>query len=101
MSSRCRRTPGSSSSGWKSPTSTDRRHLPGDRHPAEEQHPQSALDGGTTTEIHDYMRLLYARIGRRSAGMRPEVVRETAEVVAHALADAPEGTRLISDSTCR
>jgi excinuclease ABC subunit A len=45
------------------------------------RNPRSTV--GTTTEIHDYMRLLYARIGRtfcRQCGQ--EVVRETAEIVA-------------------
>ena len=51
---------------------------------------------GTTTEIHDYMRLLFARVGRtycRSCGK--EVVRETAEVVAKKLGELPSGTRLL------
>src|SRR5690349_7694557 len=57
------------------------------------RNPRSTV--GTTTEIHDYMRLLYARIGRtfcRNCGR--EVVRETAEVVAHQLGALPDGTRL-------
>jgi excinuclease ABC subunit A len=48
------------------------------------RNPRSTV--GTTTEIHDYLRLLYARIGRtycRSCGK--EVIRETAEVVARRL----------------
>src|SRR6186997_2160286 len=51
---------------------------------------------GTTTEIHDYMRLLFARVGRtycRNCGR--EVVRETAEVVAQQLSQLPAGTRLL------
>src|SRR6185295_9649722 len=58
------------------------------------RNPRSTV--GTTTEIHDYMRLLYARIGRtfcRNCGR--EVVRETAEVVARALGALPSGTRLL------
>jgi excinuclease ABC subunit A len=58
------------------------------------RNPRSTV--GTTTEIHDYMRLLYARIGRtfcRSCGR--EVIRETAEVVARRLAELPAGTRLL------
>src|SRR5438309_10756472 len=58
------------------------------------RNPRSTV--GTTTEIHDYLRLLYARVGRtfcRQCGR--EVVRETAEVVAAQLADLPSGTRLI------
>src|SRR5438552_4350192 len=58
------------------------------------RNPRSTV--GTTTEIHDYMRLLYARIGRtfcRSCGR--EIVRETAEVVARQLAQLPAGTRLV------
>ncbi len=58
------------------------------------RNPRSTV--GTTTEIHDYMRLLYARVGRtvcRSCGR--EVVRETAEVVAKQLGDLAPGTRLL------
>jgi excinuclease ABC subunit A len=58
------------------------------------RNPRSTV--GTTTEIHDYMRLLYARVGRtfcRNCGR--EVVRETAEVVARQLSELPEGTRLL------
>ncbi len=58
------------------------------------RNPRSTV--GTTTEIHDYLRLLYARIGRtfcRNCGR--EVIRETAEVVARRLGELPEGTRLL------
>jgi excinuclease ABC subunit A len=58
------------------------------------RNPRSTV--GTTTEIHDYMRLLYARVGRtfcRNCGR--EVVRETAEVVARQLSELPAGTRLL------
>src|ERR1035437_137694 len=51
---------------------------------------------GTTTEIHDYMRLLFAPVVRtfgRNCGK--EVVRETAEVVARQLGTLPPGTRLL------
>src|SRR6266513_4433045 len=57
------------------------------------RNPRSTV--GTTTESHDYMRLLFARVGRtfcRQCGR--EVVRETAEVVATALGSLPAGTRL-------
>src|SRR3954468_13757600 len=58
------------------------------------RNPRSTV--GTTTEIQDYMRLLYARVGRtfcRNCGK--EVVRETAEVVARQLGALPSGTRLL------
>jgi excinuclease ABC subunit A len=58
------------------------------------RNPRSTV--GTVTEIHDYMRLLFARVGRtfcRQCGQ--EVIRETAEVVAGELLRLPEGTRLI------
>jgi excinuclease ABC subunit A len=58
------------------------------------RNPRSTV--GTTTEIHDYMRLLFARVGRtfcRQCGQ--EVVRETAEVVARRLSDLPAGTRVL------
>ena len=58
------------------------------------RNPRSTV--GTTTEIHDYMRLLWARVGRtycRNCGA--EVSRETADVVARRLAALPEGARLL------
>src|SRR5258707_310828 len=58
------------------------------------RNPRSTV--GTTTEIHDYLRLLYARVGRtfcRNCGR--EVIRETAEVVARKLGELPSGTRLL------
>src|SRR5918992_1663786 len=58
------------------------------------RNPRSTV--GTTTEIHDYMRLLFARVGRtfcRNCGR--EVIRETAEVVARELGSLPDGTRLL------
>jgi excinuclease ABC subunit A len=58
------------------------------------RNPRSTV--GTTTEIHDYLRLLYARVGRtfcRSCGK--EVIRETPEVVAARLSALPAGTRLL------
>ena len=58
------------------------------------RNPRSTV--GTMTEIHDYMRLLYARIGRtycRQCGQ--EVIRETAEVVARRLGDLPTGSRVM------
>ena len=58
------------------------------------RNPRSTV--GTTTEIHDYMRLLWARVGHtfcRSCGK--EVVRETADVVSKRLAALPVGTRLL------
>src|SRR3954471_18181967 len=48
------------------------------------RNPRSTV--GTTTEIHDYLRLLYARVGRTFCrGCGKEVIRETAEVVASRL----------------
>jgi excinuclease ABC subunit A len=58
------------------------------------RNPRSTV--GTTTEIHDYLRLLYARIGRtycRNCGR--EVIRETAEVVARRLGQIAAGTRIL------
>ncbi|MFN8058278.1 MAG: excinuclease ABC subunit UvrA [Vicinamibacterales bacterium] len=57
------------------------------------RNPRSTV--GTTTEIHDYLRLLFARIGRtycRRCGQ--PVVQETAELVAQHLASRP-GMRLL------
>jgi excinuclease ABC subunit A len=58
------------------------------------RNPRSTV--GTTTEIHDYLRLLWARIGRticRRCGK--EVERESPDVVAGRLLALPAGTRLL------
>jgi excinuclease ABC subunit A len=58
------------------------------------RNPRSTV--GTTTEIHDYMRLLFARVGHtfcRQCGV--DVTRETAELVAKRLSELPTGTRLL------
>jgi excinuclease ABC subunit A len=58
------------------------------------RNPRSTV--GTTTEIHDYLRLLWARIGRticRQCGK--EVERESPDLVARELLALPEGTRLL------
>jgi len=58
------------------------------------RNPRSTV--GTTTEIHDYMRLLYARVGHticRQCGV--EVVRETPEVVAQRLGALSPGARVL------
>src|SRR4051812_41821893 len=58
------------------------------------RNPRSTV--GTTTEIHDYMRLLFARVGRTFCrNCAREVVRETAEVVATRLGDLPAGPGLL------
>src|SRR6476661_7385829 len=58
------------------------------------RNPRSTV--GTTTEVHDYLRLLYARVGRTFCrGCGREVIRETAEVVSTRLAALPAGTRLL------
>src|SRR5919108_2652597 len=56
------------------------------------RNPRSTVS--TTTEIHDYLRLLFARVGRtycRNCGR--DVIRETAEVVSGQLASLPAGAR--------
>jgi len=58
------------------------------------RNPRSTV--GTTTELHDYLRLLFARIGRticRQCGK--EVIQETAEVAAKDLLTLPGGTKLL------
>ena len=58
------------------------------------RNPRSTV--ATTTEIHDYLRLLYARAGRTSCRQcGQEVMRETAEVVAARLAALAAGTRIL------
>ena len=58
------------------------------------RNPRSTVS--TTTELHDYLRLLFARVGRTFCrGCGREVVRETAEVVARELSALAAGTRLL------
>src|ERR1700680_4315210 len=58
------------------------------------RNPRSTV--GTTTEIHDYLRLLWARVGRTICRQRGhEVERESPEVVAAELEQLPAGTRLL------
>ncbi len=58
------------------------------------RNPRSTV--GTTTELHDYLRLLFARIGRticRQCGN--EVIQETAEIAAKDLLALRRGTKLL------
>ena len=58
------------------------------------RNPRSTV--GTTTEIHDYLRLLYSRVGRTTCrGCGKEVLRDSPEVVARFLMALPSGTRLL------
>ena len=58
------------------------------------RNPRSTV--GTTTEIHDYLRLLFARAGRTICrGCGHQVVRETPELVASRLSGLPDGTKLV------
>src|SRR5258708_885317 len=58
------------------------------------RNPRSTV--GTTTEIHDYLRLLFARVGRTfCGGCGREVLRDTAEVVARQLGALGAGTRVL------
>ncbi len=49
----------------------------------------------TVTEIHDHLRLLYARAGRTFCECGEEVRRDSAAAVADRLSREPEGTRLL------
>ncbi len=58
------------------------------------RNPRSTV--GTTTEIHDYLRLLFARVGRTICrGCGKEVLRDSAEVAGRTLTALPVGTRLL------
>lgn len=57
------------------------------------RNPRSTV--GTSTEIYDYMRMLYARAGHTFSPVTgEEVKRETIEVVVNEILSLPEGTRL-------
>ncbi|HET6381360.1 MAG TPA: excinuclease ABC subunit UvrA [candidate division Zixibacteria bacterium] len=58
------------------------------------RNPRSTV--GTVTEIYDYLRLLYARIGRMHCPIcGREITRQTVEQIVDQLYELPEGTRLM------
>jgi len=58
------------------------------------RNPRSTV--GTVTEIYDYLRLLFARIGRMHCPIcGREIMRQTVEQIVDQLYDLPEGTRLM------
>jgi excinuclease ABC subunit A len=58
------------------------------------RNPRSTV--GTVTEIYDYLRLLFARIGRMHCPIcGREITRQTVEQIVDQLYDLPEGTRLL------
>ncbi|MBO4835418.1 MAG: ABC-ATPase UvrA, partial [Lachnospiraceae bacterium] len=60
---------------------------------ATNRNPRSTV--GTVTEIHDYLRLLYARIGiPHCPECGREITRQTVDQMADAILSLPEGTRL-------
>ena len=58
------------------------------------RNPRSTV--GTVTEVYDYLRLLFARIGRMHCPVcGREIARQTVEQIVDQLYDFPEGTRLM------
>ena len=58
------------------------------------RNPRSTV--GTVTEIYDYLRLLFARIGRMHCPIcGREITRQTVEQIVDQIYDLPEGTRLM------
>jgi excinuclease ABC subunit A len=58
------------------------------------RNPRSTV--GTVTEIYDYLRLLFARIGRMHCPIcGREIERQTVEQIVDQLYDLPEGTRIL------
>jgi excinuclease ABC subunit A len=58
------------------------------------RNPRSTV--GTVTEIYDYLRLLFARIGRMHCPIcGREITRQTVEQIVDQLYELPEGTRLL------
>ena len=59
-----------------------------------EQNPRSTV--GTVTEVYDYLRLLFARIGRMHCPIcGREIARQTVEQIIDQLYELPDGTRLM------
>jgi excinuclease ABC subunit A len=57
------------------------------------KNPRSTV--GTTTEVYDYLRLLYSRIGKTLCkNCDLQVVKDTPRTVQESLRDLPEGTRM-------
>ena len=94
-SSRCRPTRGSSSSRWRSPTSSRSRACrprsrSSRRRPS--RNPRSTV--GTVTEIYDYLRLLFARVGRPHCHQcgKP-IASQSVQQIVDAVLALPEGTQ--------
>ena len=88
-------TPASSSGRWTSPTSTSsrvcRRPSPSTRSRAS-RNPRSTV--GTITEVYDYLRLLYARIGvQHCPNDGTRLQRQTPQQIVDRILLLPEGTR--------
>ena len=96
MSSLCQRTPASSWAGWTSRTSsTSRACLPRSPSTRKGSHTTRVPPVGTVTEIYDYLRLLFARVGRPHCYKcgRP-VERQTVQQIVDSVLNLPERTRL-------
>ena len=94
-SSRCPPTPGSSSARWTSRTSTSsracRRRCRSTRS-RPRRNPRSTV--GTITEVYDYLRLLYARIGQPHCPICGEpIAKQTPQQIVDRVLEMPEGTR--------
>jgi excinuclease UvrABC ATPase subunit len=86
--------PASSWARWTSPTSTSSRAVAGHLDRPEDRLPQPPLHGGTVTEIWDYLRLLFARIGiPHCPNHGLEVRRQTPQQIVDQILELPEGTR--------
>ena len=94
-SSRSRPMPASSSARWTSPTSTSSRGCrPPSRSTRSPPRATPARRSGPITEIYDYLRLLYARIGQPHCPKCGRLVaRQSPQQIVDRLSDLPEGTR--------
>ena len=95
MSNRCRPTRGSFSASWTSPTSTPlracRRLYRSTRSRCRGTRGRTV---GTVTEIYDYLRLLWARIGQPHCPVcGGPITRQTPQQITDRILELPEGTR--------
>jgi excinuclease ABC subunit A len=61
---------------------------------AASSNPRSTV--GTTTEIHDYLRVLWARVGRLTChNCGRAVSQQSSQQIVHEIADLPEGTKFL------
>ncbi len=95
MSSLSPRMPASFRTDGQTRRRCDRRPVAGDQHRSENDEPEPRSTVGTVTEIYDYLRLLFARIGKPVCPVHGiEITSQTIEQMTDRILEYPERTKI-------